>query len=75
MGLNICAGVTSLKCPRWITCVLRGRLINCEAVSICCYSGSVTKRKTHAPNSLHKPHKNPPLIIHAGSSHPNLSLW
>lgn len=33
MGLNICAGVTSLKCPRWITGVLRGLLINCEAVA------------------------------------------
>lgn len=43
MGLNISAGITSLKCPRWIISVLKGFLINCEAVSICCYSGSVQK--------------------------------
>lgn len=76
MGLNTCAGVTSLKCSRWITRGLRGLLINCEAVSIGSYSGSVKKRKPHAPNSLlnlQEPHKNLPLF-HDGSSHPDLRL-
>ena len=51
MGLNICAGVTSLKCPRWITRVLRGLLINCEAVATCSYSGSVKKKGEPVPKT------------------------
>lgn len=43
-GLSICAAVTFLKCPTWITKVLRGLLINCEAVSIRSYSAFVKKQ-------------------------------
>lgn len=78
VGLNLSAGIASLKCPRWIISVLKGFLINCEVVSICRHSGSVQKQeKTHAPKSLlslQQPGKKLPLT-HAGSSHRLRSLW